>query len=415
MSNDRYPSRLDNVNHNFQSNNLLPNSSGLPEPVAVRRNAAMSRWHACVTFAVWSMALFAASPAADAQFKELGPPPLTPAAARQKFKRLLETVDAGNRQQTVATISGLLPWYRDIFDEELIAAWQKDGRANLPELIKPLASSRAASGIIEFSWRRQREATFLPVYAPMFGDLMARYAESAKPFLEDLRGPAPDLSPQVASAVCRILLDMPDLGTWRRDALHILPHYRSVAESLLVQDLRGGDDEKRYQARVWLSDLRSNPSILANERNSSTSDQSSPAYDRRRRRGVSPLPPVLDGPPASNRPSAPTPPPVLTRASESVTQAPPAPTPLPRPVVPMSAPRYVGATSGTLTCAGGPIPQNAEYVFRDLPLVTMRLDYDSKTWDARLSPGIGQTQKLILRNKSTSPQKRCEVRWSVIP
>lgn len=421
----RVPARF--VNHNFQGSNLIPHRSGFPETLAGAHNPAMSRWRTCVTFAVWSMALFAASPAADAQFKELGPPPLTPAAARQKFKTLLETVDAGNRQQTVATISGLLPWYRDIFDEELIAAWQKDGRANLPELIKPLASSRAASGIIEFSWRQQREATFLPVYAPMFGDLMARYAESARPFLEDLLGIAPDLSPQVASAVSRILLDMPDLGTWRKDALHILPNYRSVAESLLVQDLRGGDEEKRYRARVWLTDLKSNPSILASERNSPTNDRSSPANDRRRTRGVSPIPPVLDSPPAANPPTSATPPPVLTRAPASVAQPPtaspapasvppPAPTPLPAPpAAPMAAPLYDGAKSGTLTCTGGPVPQNAEYVFRDLPLVKMRLDYDTRIWDAHLSPAIGQTQKLILRNKSSSPQKRCEVRWSVIP
>jgi hypothetical protein len=370
-------------------------------------------------------------PAADAQFKELGPPPITPTAARQQFKTLLATVDAGNRRQTVATISGLLPWYRDIFDEELIAAWQKDGRANLPELIKPLASSRAASGIIEFSWRRQREATFLPEYAPMFGDLMARYAESAKPFLEDLRGTAPDLSPQVALTVCRILLDMPDLGTWRKDALYILPKYRSVAESLLAQDLRQGDDEKRYQARVWLTDLKSNPSILAGERSSPVNDQSGLANNRRRR-GVSPGAPVMDSPPAANSPTSGTPPPSLTRAPVPVAQPPaaspppvspapasvppPAPIPLPTPpVTPMAAPLYDGAKSGTLTCSGGPVPQNAEYVFRDLPLVKMRLDYDTKIWDAHLSPATGQTQKLVLRNKSSSPQKRCEVRWSAIP
>jgi hypothetical protein len=81
----------------------------------------------------------------------------------------------------------------------------------------------------------------------------------------------------------------------------------------------------------------------------------------------------------------------------------------------MPAPLYSGPKSGTLTCTGAPVPQNAEYVFRDLPLLTMRLEYDTKTWDARLSPGVGQTQKLILRNKSPSPQKRCEVRWTAIP
>jgi len=209
------------------------------------------------------MALCAVSPAADAQFKELGPPPLTPQAARQKFKTLLETVDAGNRRQAVATISGLLPW----------------------------------------------------------------------------------------------------------------------------------------------TELKSNPPILARERNGPANGQSSPVNNGRRRGvspGGSPLPTVLDHPPAANLPISVTPPPVLTRAPA----APPAP---------MAPPLYAGAQSGTLTCSGDPVPQNAEYVFRDLPLAKMRLDYDTKTWDAHLSPALGQTQKLILRNKSSNPQKRCEVRWSVIP
>ena len=200
--------------------------------------------------------------------------------------------------------------------------------------------------------------------------------------------------------------------------------------------MRQGDDEKRFEARVWLNDLKSNPSILAGERNRRATgqsrpvdDQSSPANNGRRRRGVSPLPPV-DDPPAANPPASAAPPPVLTPASAPVAQPPtgspapvsvppPAPTRLPPPpaappAAPMPAPLYGGAKSGMLTCTGAPVPQNAEYVFRDLPLVTMRLDYDAKIWDAHLSPGIGQTQKLILRNKSPSPQKRCEVRWSVI-
>jgi hypothetical protein len=29
--------------------------------------------------------------------------------------------------------------------------------------------------------------------------------------------------------------------------------------------------------------------------------------------------------------------------------------------------------------------------------------------------GEGQTQRLIVRNKSSGPQKRCVVHWSVIP
>jgi hypothetical protein len=83
--------------------------------------------------------------------------------------------------------------------------------------------------------------------------------------------------------------------------------------------------------------------------------------------------------------------------------------------VPSAPLPYSGAKSGTLECSGGPVPQNAEYVFRNLPLVKMQLDYDTKTWDARLAPGEGQTQKLIVRNKSSGPQKRCVVHWSVIP
>jgi len=170
-------------------------------------------------------------------------------------------VDAGNRQQTVKTISGLLSWYRDIADEELIAAWQRDGRGNLPEVIESLADPNVAAGIVEFSWRQQRQATFTPVYAPMLGRLMARYQESAGPFVSDLLGPLatgqplPDLSSTEAEAVCRILLDMPDLGNWKKNALQILPHYRQVAEGLLNQDLQAGDNAKTTGVRRWLADL----------------------------------------------------------------------------------------------------------------------------------------------------------------
>jgi hypothetical protein len=45
----------------------------------------------------------------------------------------------------------------------------------------------------------------------------------------------------------------------------------------------------------------------------------------------------------------------------------------------------------------------------------MQLEYDTKTWDARLMPAEGQTQRLILKNKSSGPQKRCTVHWTVIP
>jgi hypothetical protein len=45
----------------------------------------------------------------------------------------------------------------------------------------------------------------------------------------------------------------------------------------------------------------------------------------------------------------------------------------------------------------------------------MQLEYDTKIWDARLAPGDGGTQRVIIRNKSSGPQKRCVVHWSVIP
>ena len=71
--------------------------------------------------------------------------------------------------------------------------------------------------------------------------------------------------------------------------------------------------------------------------------------------------------------------------------------------------------SGTLECNGGPIPQNAEYVFRNLPPVKLQLDYDKRAWEGRLSPGENQTQRLILKNISSGSQKRCVVHWSVDP
>ena len=73
------------------------------------------RW-ACVVF-------FTVTSAANAQFKVIGPAPFPEPVARQKIRTLLENVDPGNRQQTVDTITGWLVWYRDLFDEELIAAF----------------------------------------------------------------------------------------------------------------------------------------------------------------------------------------------------------------------------------------------------------------------------------------------------
>ena len=79
------------------------------------------------------------------------------------------------------------------------------------------------------------------------------------------------------------------------------------------------------------------------------------------------------------------------------------------------SPPYTGPVSGTMKCSGGPVPPNAEYVFRGMPLGNLRIDLDGKPWDARLVPGQGQTQDLILTNRSPSPQKKCTVRWNIVP
>ncbi len=236
-------------------------------------------------------------------------------------------------------------------------------------------------------------------------------------------------------------MDMPDIGTWRKSALQILPRYRRACESLLVQDLHGSDQEKVYQALRWRADLKLDVPGNGNEqpsprRRSTPSLSSAPGgippdneQPRPRRR----LTPSLSSAPggiasvnqaednqtesavslpraSDDRPPAP----AATR-SEPVPPLPHPAAPVPSPPQPSSLPPYSGAKTGTLESTGGPIAQNAEYVFRNLPLVKMQLDYDTKTWEARLVPGEGQTQRLILRNKSSGPQKRCVVRWSVIP
>jgi hypothetical protein len=342
---------------------------------------------------------------ADAQFKVVGPAPYSPTVARQKIRTLLEAVDPANRQQTIATLNGLLSWYRDIIDEELIAGWQKDSRANLTEVMEPLADSRVASVVVEFSWRQGRPAAFALAYAPMFVNLMMRFPESAKPFLDDLLQHPPELSQVEAETVCRILLDMPDVGTWKKSALEILPHYRREAESLLVQDLHGSDQEKSYAAQRWLADLRSDAA-------GSTTAQQSPRRSSGRSRAA-----VNESTPTGGQTASVAQPQAGDGAAPSLQTA---PRPLPAvarssPPTASAPPPYSGPKSGTLECGGGPIPQNAEYVFRNVPLAKMKLDYDIKTWDARLAPGDGQTQRLIVKNKSSGPQKHCVVHWSVIP
>jgi hypothetical protein len=368
-------------------------------------------------------ALLVASTAVNAQFKVVGPAPFPPAAARQKIATLLQNVDAGNRGQTIQTLTGWLGWYRDIIDEELIAAWRKDARSNLPEVVDALADSRVAVAVIQFSWREQRAAAFNYDYAPMFGRLMVRFPESAQPFVDDLLSqPLPNLSEPEAEAVCRILLDMPDVGAWKKNALRILPHYREAAQNVLNQDLRSGDRERSFQAQVWMNDLQLD--------GPSASSSTAVAQPRMRRRAVSPdysvseRPPVRpETAPAASAAPAPNLDPPATPAPATLTPRPAVPPVAARPSVahppatpyhPPTTP-YQGPTSGTLESSGGSIAQNAEYVFRNLPAAKLQLDYDTRNWDARLLPGEGQTQKLILKNKSSGPQKRCSVRWSVIP
>jgi hypothetical protein len=415
--------------------------SALPDIFAADRVEAslvgISRLQTWITsLGVWSFIFVVASLTANAQFKTIGPPPFSPTVARQKVRTLLDNVDPSNRQQAVGTINGWLAWYRDIIDEELIAAWRKDTRANLTDVVESLADSRVAMAVVNFSWREQRQAAFNLSAAPMLGHLLARFPESAKPFLDDLLGrPTPDLSEAEAEAVCRILMDMPDIGTWRNSALQILPHYRQAAENIVAQDVRGSDQEKRYQALRWENDLRLHVSEMANEQPSARRRpmrSPSPATDRASN-GDRPVF-VLTPPAEADRASAPTanssapahvpappaPSPSASPAEHGPPVTPAAPSPLPaRPPVPSasvpSVPQYAGPRSGTLESTGNPIPQNAEYVFRNLPPVKIQLDYDTKIWDARLAAGEGQTQRLIVKNKSSGPQKRCVVHWSVIP
>ncbi len=368
----------------------------------------MARLHPIIRLVVsLGIALFAGDIAAHAQFKVIAPAPYPPGVARQKIKALLEAVDPANRPQTVETLTGLLSWYRDIIDDELVAAWQKDDRAKLTELMQPLADSRVAVGIVGFSWRRERQSAFYPDYAPMFANFMTRFPESAQPFLDDLLGSPPELPQTQAETVCRILLDMPDVGNWRKNALQILPHYRRVAENVLNQDLRGSDQEKSFQAQRWLADLRMD--------SAGAPSQSAQQYPRRRLAPASstsqPTIAVNDSTPTGDQ-IAPVPRQPTPAAPSSV---PTLQRPIPAVPVPSAPPAYNGPKTGTLESTGGPIPQNAEYVFRNLPLVKMQLDYDAKNWDARLVPADGQTQKLIVKNKGSGPQKRCVVHWTVVP
>ena len=348
---------------------------------------------------------YALSPITKAQFKEIGPPPFSQAVARQKIRGLLDRVDSDNRAQTLDSLNALTPWFRDILDDELISGWQSEKRGRLTLVLEPLANTRVAVAVVEFSWRKRTESNFNPTYAPLLGALMARYPESNRAFLSDLMASAPpELSPQEAQTVCRILIDMPDIGTWHRNALQILPHYRSTAEQLLRQDRQGDDQEKRYRAQTLLAELGGDTSGIASQ---------APLGHRRAVTGSGDdnAGPVLR-PPPSAPPRGPAP--LPSPASPPLVQ-PPAVAPAPGPQVTIAPQPYTGAASGTLECTGAPVPQNAEYVFRNLPPLKLNIDYDQKIWEARFTPGEHQTQRLILRNQSSGPQKRCTVHWSIAP
>ena len=370
----------------------------------------MNRLPRCI---VWPLVLLSAGIIANAQFTVVGPAPFSEPVARQKIRTLLEKVDSGNRQQTLDTLNGWAVWYRNLIDDELIAAWKKDTRANLTEVMGPLADARVAAAVVEFSWRQQPEAALDPAYAPMLGDLMERFADSGKPFRDDLltaaaAGQAVPLSQSGAETVCRILIDMPDLGTWRRDTVRILPYYRPVAEALLTRNLNGSDQEKSYRAEMLLRELGWNAHDTGTDSPNSRrtlSRAQPPPLDRRR--AVSAPDAAAPGPSTTgaSAPAAAAP----VSSAPTVRPAPSAPTPVPLP----AAPAATAATSGVLSCNGVAIPQNAEYIFRSLPPGKLQLNYDTKTWEARLMPGEGQTQKLILKNKGPGPQKRCVVHWSI--
>jgi hypothetical protein len=336
---------------------------------------------------------------AQAQFKETPAAPYSSAVARVKIRALLGSPDSAK------TLAGLLVWYRDVIDDELIAAWKGDARASVPPLMTPLADARVASSIVEYSWREQRAATFTLAYAPMLGDLMARYPASAGPVLADVLGQqTPDLSGSEAEALCRILLDMPDTANWKKVALQVLPHYRLAAQMLLAQDMRASDQEKSYRAQFWMQELRWNAPLPP------TNNQ--PRLRSRQMTLPSPQTPTQTSQSMPN--SIPGRPHIV---GQSAGQSQPADAGyVPQPYIPGPVPMaYTGPRSGTLKCSGGPVPPDGEYTFPGMPMGNLQVDLEGKPWEARLLPGSGQTQDLIIRNKSASAQKRCTVHWTLMP
>jgi hypothetical protein len=373
-----------------------------------------------LVFAIFVGFYFFSNTAARAQFKEIGPAPFSPAVAHQRIRTLLDQVDPSNRQQTLDTLNGWTPWFRNILDDELIAAWKRDTRQRVTLVLEPLATERVADGVVEFSWRQRTDATLNPQYAPLLEHLMTRYPSSGDVFLSDLLAPTPPvLSPIQEVTVCRILLDMPDLETWHQSALRILPRYRASAERLLAQDKQGSDSETSYRAQVWQAELRgetpgfvsqsSLPHRMATAASPVPRDNNGPL--------VSPPPPGSPRSPAEQRSEtvAVNRPPAAAPSLAASPQPPPSPDPPRNAPLPAAPALYQAVRSGTLECTGASVPQNAEYVFRNLPPGPIELDYDRRVWDARLVPAENQTQKLILKNKSSGPQKKCVVHWSAVP
>jgi hypothetical protein len=193
---------------------------------------------------------------------------------------------------------------------------------------------------------------------------------------------------------------MPDTGNWKKLALQILPHYRGTVQNLLAQDIRGNNVEKASRAQFWMNDLKLNVVVADSGRFSSR-----PA----------PPPPSASPPPASTLISGR--PHIVEQPSGVVASStlPSASSYVPEPFspAPYSLP-YGGPRVGTLKCAA-PVPPGGEYVFHGMPAGNIQIDVDGKPFEARLAPGAGTSQDLILTNKGSGVQKKCTVRWSLMP
>jgi eukaryotic-like serine/threonine-protein kinase len=147
------------------------------------------------------------------------------------------------------------------------------------------------------------------------------------------------------------------------------------------------------------------------------SQKNPPIEDRLRLLPI--LPPDAPPPPAPVSPDPPTIPPTIETPARVDLGPPPAGAILPPPPDTPVVPRQIRAPpstapSGKLEC-DELIPQHGQHVFRNLP-VNIKLGYDKKKWDAELQLMDGQSQRLILTNISSGPQKGCgKVTWTRNP